>query len=177
AAAAGAVAGVEDAGGRDREELTAGAEGARLGSLLGVGGPGDAHGGQHHRQCQRRPRDAPRGTSRCSVHRLPLPRPAPARHVTVALDPTPERSRDAREARLYVVESGDGPWVDPGLRGEVEAGEVAVDDEVEELRQRAVALGPHVVHRPDHLADEVVDQFETPATLTMLLVWSPTSEG
>ena len=76
---------------------------------------------------------------------------------------------------LDVVRAAIGPGR-PRRHGQVET-RVALQDQVEQLGQRPVPLGRHVVDRPHDLADQVVDQLEAPAHLRVLEVVAELHQG
>src|SRR5581483_3109034 len=81
------------------------------------------------------------------------------------------------ERGLDVFENGDGAGVDSLVGGHVEAHEVADEDEVEQLGQLALALGPHLLDARHHLAQPLGDEVETPAHLRVLVVVAQVDEG
>ena len=78
---------------------------------------------------------------------------------------------------MSLVEDGDGAGVDPFLGGQVERDEVAHQDEVEELGQIPLALGPDLDDVGHDLPEELGDQLEAPDHLGVFGVVAEVDQG
>ena len=88
------------------------------------------------------------GRFACDWHRLATTDPQRS-------DPQSRRRRrrhDDASAALSPVRAGTGPGIDPLLGGQPQRHEVADQDQIEQLGQVAVALGPHLDHVGHDLA-------------------------
>ena len=81
------------------------------------------------------------------------------------------------EGGLQVGQDGDGAGVDAGFGGEVQAHEVALDDEVEELREGALSLGLDVDDAVHDLVEDVVGEVEAAGDLWVLEVVAEPHHG
>ena len=107
------------------------------------------------------------GLRRSSAPAPPHPRPPPHTPAGGLL----------REGLLEGGEDGDGAGVDAGLGGHVEAHEVALDHEVEELGEGALPLCLDVDDGVDDLVEDVVGEVEPPGDLRVLEVVSEAHRG
>src|SRR5438093_808330 len=75
-----------------------------------------------------------------------------------------------RDGVLHALEGGGGTGVDAFAEGEVDGRGVPQEDEVEELGQGTVALGPHLLDGRHDLVHELVGHLEAALDLGVLVV-------
>src|SRR5690606_24252532 len=117
------------------------------------------------------------GASPLSAARAVLPRSPPLGRCFPALRRSggasplsAARASPFGELLLHPVEHGYRTGVDAGVEREVQRGEVADEHEVEQLRQRALALGADLLDGAHDLFEHLVDELEAPHHLGMLEV-------